>query len=119
MLNFEISPRISRCGEKQIKVEEGNTQVTESMKWQMMLTAVDLGYRYSSKNKRKIIAEAVSKQVSYDHGFKVHVGQRAFQDWFQKYEDVLRTGLHNPMKTNYDKRGIQTCYIDSLESEHP
>ena len=23
------------------------------------------------------------------------------------------------MKTNYDKRGIQTCYIDSLESKHP
>ena len=78
MLNFEISPRISRCGEKQIKVEEGNKQVTESMKWQMMLTAVDLGYRYSSKIKRKIIAEAVSKQVSYDHGFKVPVSERAF-----------------------------------------
>ena len=46
----------------------------------------------------KIIAEAVSKQVSYKHGFRVPVGQRVFQDWFQKYGDMLRTGLHNPMK---------------------
>ena len=122
-LNFRLNPRPNILSHPSHPLPPipiiAATRISEGLKWAMLSSALDMGYRAMTCKERKILGEAIAKRESYLAGYSCPTGtHNTIRHLYYTYETARRKGtcVHQTFinKCNQGRKSFVTRICDAF-----